>query len=608
MKFSDLDILPVLRAAVEKLGYTDLTPIQESSFPYIMSGKDIAGLAQTGTGKTAAFLIPLMHRILLSKELQRQSSTASEKVATEGVAVAGENPTPAPTVTSDPEVIPAETLKPLDSSVAETRAVPFTNWQKRDFVLVMVPTRELCEQVYKNFMDLKGDSGLRATTVYGGVGYDQQKKDLAEPIEFVIATPGRLIDLYKEHIIDFRKIRAVVFDEADRMFDMGFQDDVRYVVQRVPKERQVLLFSATLNFDVLNIAYEMGSHPVEINLSRDQSKAENVKDVIYHVGNSDKPMYLLSLIKKHDPKQVIVFSNYKSNVERIADFLSSNGLPALGISSLLSQNQRNRVMEQFKALDNNKNILVATDLAARGLDVAGVDLVVNFDLPEDSETYVHRIGRTGRAGKEGLAFSLVSDNDVESLDRIQNFLKHKLVSEWLEEADMVKEFKPFPRDRFRGNGQSRWTGGRDQGRPQRDNRDRPPRGRDRDRNRGPRRDHPRDDRPPRDEQQREPRQEQRHEQRSSGGGSSEHRDRLSGRHGRRDEHPRNEEQRSGGSGGDRFQRRDKPHRRDRHHKGGQGRDRNKSFNRGEYRGKPAPAAPKTLGQTIKGFFSKLFKA
>ncbi|OQW50399.1 MAG: hypothetical protein A4S09_00995 [Proteobacteria bacterium SG_bin7] len=559
MKFSELEILPVLKAAVEKLGYADLTPIQEASFPYIMSGKDIAGLAQTGTGKTAAFLIPLMHRILLSKELSQQQPPAN----------------------SDPKV------------------VPFINWQKRDFILVMVPTRELCEQVYKNFSDLRGDSGLRATTVYGGVGYDQQKKELAEPIEFVIATPGRLIDLYKEHVIDFRKIRAVVFDEADRMFDMGFKDDVRYVVQRVPKERQVLLFSATLNFEVLNIAYEMGSHPVEINLSRDQSKAENVKDVIYHVGNSDKPMYLLSLIKRHDPKQVIVFSNYKSNVERIADFLSSNGLPALGISSLLSQNQRNRVMEQFKAADNNKNILVATDLAARGLDIAGVDLVINFDLPEDSETYVHRIGRTGRAGKEGLALSLVSDDDVQSMERVESFLKHKLATEWLEEADMIKEFKPFPREKFRGNGQSRWTGGRDRGRPNRDEgrRDRPPRGRDRDREKNRRPRHERDD--------------QRKEFAGGPGGESQHRDRISGRHGRRDEQQnQGRDERSGGAGGDRFQQRDKSYRRDRNYKGGRDRfDQNKKFNRGEYRGKSAaPVAQKSLGQKIKGFFSKLFKA
>lgn len=599
MKFSELDVLPVLRAAIDKLGYTDLTRIQEAAFPHVMSGHDIAGLAQTGTGKTAAFLIPLMHRILLSKELNQKA--------------------PAPDATTDAPPASSEGSENTPSpESAEKKVAPFSNWQKRDFILVMVPTRELAEQVYKNFLDLRGDSGLRATTVYGGVGYDQQKKDLAEPIEFVIATPGRLIDLYKEHIIDFRKIRAVVFDEADRMFDMGFKDDVRYVVQRVPKERQVLLFSATLNFEVLNIAYEMGSHPIEINLSRDQSKAENVKDVIYHVGNSDKPMYLLSLIKKHDPKQVIVFSNYKSNVERIADFLSSNGLPALGISSLLSQSQRNRVMEQFKALDNNKNILVATDLAARGLDIAGVDLVINFDLPEDSETYVHRIGRTGRAGKEGLALSLVSDDDVQSLERVENFLKHKLTTEWLEENDMMKDHKPFPRDRFRGNGKSRWTGGgREQGgRPPREGgRDRPPRGRDRNfdrdrnRDRGPRREDPRRDRD---------------EQRPAGSapqtGSEAHRDRLSGRHsGRRDERPRSEEKSAGGfqrrEGGrdnrDQRDNRDNRDHRDKHRRGRHQRnDRGRNFKQGEHRSRGAGNAPvgqKSLGQKIKGFFSRLFK-
>lgn len=568
MKFSEVDILPSLKAAIEKLGYTELTPIQEAAFPYILSGQDVAGLAQTGTGKTAAFLIPLLNRILGAKQNNPESLNES------------------------------------------SQSKPFVNWQKRDFILILVPTRELCEQVYQNFMNLKGDTDLKATTIYGGVGYDQQKRELSEGPEFLIATPGRLIDLYKEHFIDFRKIRAIVFDEADRMFDMGFKDDVRYIVQRVPSERQVLLFSATLNFEVLNIAYEMGSHPIELNLSRDQSKAENVKDIIYHLGSKDKPAYLLSLIKMHDPKQVIVFSNYKSNVERIAQFLSNNGLPALGISSLLSQTQRNRVMEQFKASDNNKNILTATDLAARGLDIAGVDLVINFDLPEDPETYVHRIGRTGRAGKEGIAISLVSDDDVQSLERVEGFLKHKITSEWLDDANLIKEFKPISSGRseqYRGNGDSRWTGNRDS-KPQRnegrgpnqgrrDNRDnrngRPERKFDR----PPRRDYPNRDRS--HDRNTDPSRDEQGKQQSSG----EHRDRILGRHARRDQEPRREGQGHQGEG-----------RRDRNYQGGRRHDRYDKNNRGRNRSRdnrspqPTPKqAPASLGQKIKGFFSKLFK-
>ena len=322
----------------------------------------------------------------------------------------------------------------------------FQDWKSSNFVLILVPTRELAEQVYENVVKFSEFSGLKGISVYGGTGYDKQKEGFRNNVEFVVATPGRLIDLFKEHHVDLKQVRAIVFDEADRMFDMGFKDDMKFILQRVPRERQFLVFSATLNFDVLNTAYQFGADPVEINISRDQAKAENVKDEIFHVGQDDKPVYLLSLLKKHSPKQVIVFSNFKNNVERISQFLSLNGVPAMGISSLLTQVQRNRVLELFKA-DNEKNVLVATDVAARGLDIKGVDMVINFELPMDAESYVHRIGRTGRAGTEGKAFSLVSDRDVDSLKRVEDYLKHKLATGWLEDVDMVTEFKPFPSDR-----------------------------------------------------------------------------------------------------------------------------------------------------------------
>ncbi len=375
-------------SAIEKLGYLECTPIQEAAIPPLLEGHDLSGLAQTGTGKTAAFLIPIMDRILKNK---------------------------------------------------------MPNWGAQSFVLVLVPTRELCEQVYQNILSLSEFSGLKGIAIYGGTSYDRQKEAMKNGVQIVVATPGRLIDLYKEHIVDLKQVRAMVFDEADRMFDMGFKDDMKYILQRSPKERQIAVFSATLNFDVLNTIYQFGSYPVEIDVSRDQTKAENVKDEIFHCGREDKPKYLLSIIKKYNPRQVIVFSNFKNNVERLGNFLSNNGVPAVGISSLLTQAQRNRVLEQFKA-ENEKNILVATDVAARGLDIKGVDMVINFDLPMDAESYVHRIGRTGRAGAEGLAFSLVGDQDVESLQRIEDYLKHKLNVGWIEDTEIIKEFKPLPRE------------------------------------------------------------------------------------------------------------------------------------------------------------------
>ncbi len=435
MKFTELNLSPALQGAIDQLGFQDCTPVQEQTMPSVLEGKDVAGLAQTGTGKTAAFLLPLMERILRAAAVKRGEEMAPELAA---------------------------------------RAFP--DWAPMNFILVLVPTRELAEQVYENAVKFGGAAGLRAVSVYGGVGYDKQKDGLRGGAEFVIATPGRLIDLFKENVVDMKQVRAIVFDEADRMFDMGFKDDMKYILTRVPKERQFMVFSATLNLDVMNTAYQFGANPVEFNVSRDQAKAENVEDKIFHIGQEEKGAHLLALLKLHNPRQVIVFSNFKMNVPRISDFLNNNGFPAVGISSLLTQSQRTRVMEQFKG-DSDKNIMVATDVAARGLDIKGVDMVVNFELPDDPENYVHRIGRTGRAGAKGIAFSLVSDRDVDALSRVEGYLKHKVPVDFIDEALLPKEFKAMSDDRhgkdfsreFEGRGPrpSRGGGSASGGRPNR---------------------------------------------------------------------------------------------------------------------------------------------
>ncbi len=457
LKFAELHLHPLLEAAIEKSKFTECTPVQEATIPHILEGKDVAGLAQTGTGKTAAFLLPLMDRILRSQDAAQKKD-------------------------ADPAAPPSEFA-----------AREFRDWHNRHFVLILVPTRELAEQVYENVNSLKGEANLRAVSIYGGVSYDKQKSALKEGVEFIVATPGRLLDLYKENLVDLKGVRAIVFDEADRMFDMGFKDNMKYILSRVPKERQFLVFSATLNLDVMNTAYQYGASPVDIDVSRDQAKAENVVDKIFHVGTHEKPDYLLSLLKKFNPKQTIIFSNFKMNVPRVSQFLNENGHPSVGISSLITQAQRNRVMSQFKS-DNDQNILVATDVAARGLDIKGVDMVINYELPDDPENYVHRIGRTGRAGANGLAFSFVSDRDVDALKRVEDYLRHKVDVAWLEDTEILKDFKPMPSDRphrsgppprqsgggGRGEGRDRSSEG---GRPQpRAQADRPPR------NAGPRND------------------------------------------------------------------------------------------------------------------------
>ncbi len=587
MKFTELDLHPTLQKTLTQIGFEECTPIQELAIPPLLAGQDVAGLAQTGTGKTATFLIPLIDRILKGRDQSAPEITLENSEAPEVAASGAE-------------------LKPKTQRFFEA-------WRPRNFVLIVVPTRELAEQVMENAQVLTEGTGLKAAAIYGGTSYDKQKAALRDGVEFIVATPGRLIDLYKEHLVDLRQVRAVVFDEADRMFDMGFKDDMKFILQRLPQTRQYLMFSATLNFDVLNVAYEYGSNPVEINVSKDQAKAENVEDQIFHVGQFEKPTYLISLIKKYEPKQLIIFTNYKMNVERIAQFLTRNGYPGMGISSLLSQAQRNQVMSQFKS-ENDRNILVATDLAARGLDVVGIDMVINFDLPDDAENYVHRIGRTGRAGAKGKAFSLVSDRDVEALSRIESFLENKVAIGWMESDDLLKEFKPFPSEA--GRDRKRPAAG--PGRPSREDRERfkrsggggdrpdasPRRDRDRDRDRGPRRP---------DSEARPPRRNDRDQ--------SVHRDRQgSGRHS--EQTKPQQVAHSNGSGGGRPQPRPAHPRR---HEGNgpeakrpqgahpkarhsNGRVHHKRTRHPSGGARPAAASTQSFGQKVSGFFKKIFKS
>ncbi len=409
VKFNEFNFENIIQEKIAAKGFEECTPIQTGSIPSILQGADLSGLAQTGTGKTAAYLLPLIDRILKSH------------------------------IEEKPEAF-------TDKEWASRR---FENWDKSsDFILVLVPTRELADQCQQFCQEMIKGTELKSVKIYGGEAYDKQLSALKEGVQFVFATPGRLIDLYKkEKVIDLKKVRAIVFDEADRMFDMGFKDDMKYVLNRIPKTRQFLIFSATLNFEVLNVAYFHGANPIEVDVSRDQLRTDNVQDAIFHVGYKEKPQYLLSLLKKHKPRQAVVFSNFKVHVERLAQFLVSNDIPAMGISSLLSQAQRQRVIEKLKSKDEHY-ILVATDVAARGLDIKEVDMVINFELPDDAENYVHRIGRTGRAGTKGSAYSLVTDSDIEALTRIQNYLDNKLDVEWLEDNEIIpqEEMKPMPKD------------------------------------------------------------------------------------------------------------------------------------------------------------------
>jgi len=568
MKYSELNLDPRLNSAIEKLNYTEATAIQEQTIPHILAGKDVAGLAQTGTGKTAAFLIPLIERILRTS--------------------------------NDP---------------AHERA--FKNWNARSFILILVPTRELADQINENVGKLAFGTGLKSYPLYGGTGYEKQKEALLSGLQFVVSTPGRLIDLYKENHVDLKQVAAIIFDEADRMFDMGFKDDMKYILSRVPRERQFLVFSATLNFDVLNTAYQFGAEPVEINISRDQAKAENVKDVILHVGQDEKPQFLLSIIKKENPKQTMIFTNFKHNVDRLAKFLMDNGIPAMGISSLMNQSQRNNVIEKFKA-ENDHNVLVATDVAARGLDINGVDLVVNFEMPQDAESYVHRIGRTGRAGNEGKAFSLISDRDVESLGRVEEYTKKKIEVLFMEDAELLKDYKPLQSEdnvfKRRSDGPRDSRGPRSRGGDRGDRGGRPDR-----KDRGPR--PPRGDRPdyPRAEGAGHPRVEGADQQRPQGprAEGAEGRTQNAKPQGQRPpRHPHKDQNREH-KHGDRSRQGQGHKPRPQHANGAQPRSQEQAHAkpvqsaqgrnfRSNARGGQSKAAPKSIGDKVKSFFQKIF--
>jgi superfamily II DNA/RNA helicase len=471
-EFSEYKLDNHLSDVLSRLGFERSTPIQDRAIPLVVTGQDVAGLAQTGTGKTAAFLLPLIERVLRSQ-------------------------------------------KPSGDEELDKRAFP--DWKHNHFNLVLVPTRELAEQVKECALDFLKGTEHRVVVVYGGVSIEKQIEQIEKGFTFLVATPGRLIDLYKQHKVDLKQVRSVTFDEADRMFDMGFKDDMKYILRRIPEQRQLLLFSATLNLDVFNVAYQFGANPVEIKVSQDQSTADNVDDKIFHLGGSEKPSHLLALLNKHKPKQLIIFTNFKSHVERVTDFLNSNGHKAVGISSLLSQAQRRRVMTRFKEA-GGENILVATDVAARGLDIEGLDMVINYELPDDAENYVHRIGRTGRAGEKGIAFSFVSDKDVEALDRIQKYLDRPVEADWIENDELPADYTPFPR------GESIIKKSRSQGSGRSDDR----------RRKGGRDDRKKRDYKKTDSKRRRPKKDDEEEDKDKGS-KSVHRDKRSGRHKKKDD-------------------------------------------------------------------------
>lgn len=410
MSFSELGLRAELVEAVEAKGYTEPTLIQSKAIPAILEGRDLIGGSQTGTGKTAAFTLPLL-----------------QKLAGGGESRGRRNP----------------------------RA------------LVLTPTRELAAQVGQSVSDYGNGLHLKSTVIFGGVGINPQIDKLRRGVDIVIATPGRLLDHAGQRTVDLSGIEFLILDEADRMLDMGFIHDIKRVLQLLPKKRQNLLFSATYSSDIKKLADTILDNPVSVEVARRNTAAEKVSQVIHPVAKSDKRTLLSQLIRDKDWDQVLVFTRTKHGANRLSKQLESDGITSSAIHGNKSQSARTKALGDFKA--GRIRVLAATDVASRGIDISNLPHVVNFELPNVPEDYVHRIGRTGRAGEEGSAYSLVSADERGLLQDIEKLLKRQIPVEKVEgfqqnEADAAEDARNTSRGRGRGGGGRRGGGGG--GRPQ----------------------------------------------------------------------------------------------------------------------------------------------
>lgn len=385
MSFSSLNLVAPLLQTLTQLGYHQPTPIQQQAIPLILQGQDILASAQTGTGKTAAFALPIIQQLL-------------------------EQPA-----------------------------------AKAPRALILVPTRELARQVQDNMEAFTQHTALRSVVVYGGACLATQSRELKTGADILIATPGRLLDYLRQGVVHLRDVRFLVFDEADRMLDMGFRDEIRDVVRQVSTERQTLLFSATLSDDIHRMAGKMLRSPQRIDISNNSTPIERIEQRVYVVDQERKLGLLAHLLQTESWPQVLVFSRTREGCDKVATWLQQQSIAARPMHAELSQAVRDKALADFAA--GEVRVLVATDVAARGLDIAQLACVINLELPFSAQDYVHRIGRTGRAGHSGLAISLYNDADQRLLTAIEDLLDTRLPQQWYPgfEPDLTREVAPARR-------------------------------------------------------------------------------------------------------------------------------------------------------------------
>jgi ATP-dependent RNA helicase RhlE len=362
VNFSSFSLNPQINAGITEAGYSTPTPIQIHTIPPILEGRDVMGLAQTGTGKTAAFVLPILQHL-------------------------------------------------LEGPRGKLRA------------LILSPTRELAEQTHTNIDMLGRLTGLHSLSIYGGVSAVPQIKRLRAGAEIAVACPGRLLDLMDQKVVNLSRIEILVIDEADRMFDMGFLPDIRRILAAVPKQRQTLLFSATMPTEVRSLANELLNNPVNIDLGVSRP-VESIGHAVYPVDQTRKAELLLELLRKSGTGQILVFTRTKHRAKKLADQLIKAGLPATSLQGNLSQNRRQEAMDNFRT--GRVKVLVATDIASRGIDVSQISHVINYDMPDTADAYTHRIGRTGRMARQGTALTLVTQEDLPMVRTIERLLGRSL--------------------------------------------------------------------------------------------------------------------------------------------------------------------------------------
>jgi ATP-dependent RNA helicase RhlB len=409
--FSSFDLSPGLARGIRDAGFEFTTPIQAQTLPLALAGRDVAGQAQTGTGKTAAFLVSMFNTLM--------------------------------------------TRVPHDGRVQNSMRG-----------IVIAPTRELAVQIHSDAVLLGKHTGLKLAVVYGGVDYDKQRRQLADGVDVLIGTPGRLIDYFTQHIFDMKHAQVLVLDEADRMFDLGFIADIRYLMRRLPppEKRQSMLFSATLSHRVLELAYEHMNNPELVRIEPDKMTVDRVRQLIYFPSMEEKLPLLVGLLRQFEARRTLIFVNTKRMAERLETTLGANGFHAQALSGDVPQKKRLKFLRDFH--NGDLAVLIATDVASRGLHIPDVSHVFNFDLPQDAADYVHRIGRTARAGAEGDAISFACEEYAVSLPEIEEYIGHKIpsspIARELAETSVTPghhEHSHRPRGRHGGGGGGRGRSG-----------------------------------------------------------------------------------------------------------------------------------------------------